>query len=81
MLVKPTLYFLLALFSDYDQVLFEDRKENRMKESLLLFGDACNSVVRSLSTNYIFSHALFPLLVVPSISADFVFEQMRSFPR
>jgi len=40
--VTAVLFF--AALSDYDQVLFEDRKENRMKESLLLFGDACNSV-------------------------------------
>jgi guanine nucleotide-binding protein subunit alpha len=37
-----TILFLVAL-SEYDQVLFEDEKINRMQEALTLFDSICNS--------------------------------------
>jgi GTPase SAR1 family protein len=33
----------VAALSEYDQVLFEDKKQNRMVEALTLFGEMCNS--------------------------------------
>lgn len=33
----------VASLSDYDQVLFEDKHTNRMKESLIIFEEICNS--------------------------------------
>eukprot|EP00009_Paramoeba_aestuarina_P007610 CAMPEP_0201522216 /NCGR_PEP_ID=MMETSP0161_2-20130828/16523_1 /ASSEMBLY_ACC=CAM_ASM_000251 /TAXON_ID=180227 /ORGANISM="Neoparamoeba aestuarina, Strain SoJaBio B1-5/56/2" /LENGTH=365 /DNA_ID=CAMNT_0047920993 /DNA_START=56 /DNA_END=1153 /DNA_ORIENTATION=- len=40
--VHSVLFF--ASLSEYDQTLFEDQRQNRMRESLQLFHDACGSV-------------------------------------
>ena len=33
----------VAALSEYDQTLFEDKRQNRMIEALTLFGEMCNS--------------------------------------
>ena len=40
---KVSAVLFVAALSEYDQVLREDDSQNRMKESLLLFDEICNS--------------------------------------
>ena len=42
---KLSIEFLPFKNSEYDQTLFEDQRQNRMRESLQLFHDACGSAV------------------------------------
>jgi hypothetical protein len=41
---KVTAVIFCVALSEYDQALREDEQQNRMKESLLLFDEICNSI-------------------------------------